>query len=34
MLVAIKLDRVTRNVGDLDYLLKTYGGSQAGIRTL
>lgn len=26
MLVAVKLDRVTRNVGDLDYLLKTYFG--------
>ena len=26
MLVALKLDRVTRNVGDLDYLLKTYFG--------
>lgn len=25
-LVALKLDRVTRNVGDLDYLLKTYFG--------
>jgi DNA invertase Pin-like site-specific DNA recombinase len=24
--VALKLDRVTRNVGDLDYLLKTYFG--------
>jgi DNA invertase Pin-like site-specific DNA recombinase len=26
ILVALKLDRVTRNVGDLDYLLKTYFG--------
>jgi DNA invertase Pin-like site-specific DNA recombinase len=25
-LVALKLDRITRNVGDLDYLLKTYFG--------
>ena len=26
VLVALKLDRVTRNVGDLDHLLKTYFG--------
>src|ERR671938_294398 len=26
VLVGVKLDRITRNVGDLDYLLKTYFG--------